>query len=337
MAADAANSRPFALTHARWRRSVVRLARSPLMRWLPTLAILWAVGALPARADEVGLRSVVHVPADLPCVRAESLLPRVHAWLGDVALAPGLSVEITEGHAGDADYVAYRLLRDGEPVAVRTLTPAPAECEARQAALALALAFALRASATEGVASAPTPRADARLKGYATLRAGRSIRVLPDPAWAAQLELAIAARRLLGAALSLGWTQAADMRLGNAGGHFNAQLVTLGLQACLNSPSWGRVGVALCAGAAGGLLRTRGRGFAKDFVRRGAYAAATLGLGLRAELGAGLHLELRGALSALLTPIAVRARESPRSVVQRTFRSLGAEAQLGLVYSFRVR
>jgi hypothetical protein len=310
--------------------------------WVAFSCALWIVGSAvwcgKVAAEPLrGLRSVIHVPAGAPCLAEEPLIAAVRAWLGDSPIDPRLDVLVEEGSVAGVESVSYSVVRSGELVARRTLSPAPARCEAREAVLALAVALALRASHDGELAAFLEPAPVAARHFSLALGAARGRGMVQGLSWGGFAELALDVPGSFGAALELAARYAPDVSIGLDGGSFSALSWVAGLRGCVRTPELGPVRARLCLGADAGVLRAEGSDFDRVWSRSSPYGAAAGSLTLSARLLASLAVELRGAMALPFVGVAVRARRADGVVSQRTLPALGGELGLGLRYIFAGR
>lgn len=233
------------------------------------VAALFALSlALPslARAEDRPLADAVIVSTPDECVDAPALVQQVATWLrrDGVDAAFGVVVDV-QGTAA-----SFHITRDGQPVASRSFDELPADCADRRAALGLAIALGLDAAVLDslGVPSpdeepppdeppAPRPPRGERLAVALEAEALLALEVLPEPALAGAVSVAVATGegvRLRAGALA---TQEVGTSLGRGGA--DLALVAGRADVCFGRTLESVISLGGCGGALAGALLAAGR------------------------------------------------------------------------------
>jgi len=302
-----------------------------LSRWIVALGLSVLGAAAPCRAEgDPAPPPVIHVPPGHPCLDPHSLGEQISAWVGTTPVDPSLEIYASEGPPGSRE-ARFQVRRGRVVVAERTFSPAPAGCVQREATMALAIALVLKASLFDEISAAPPPPPEPSRRALVVSAYGlRSAGLLPAPGWGGALQVAWVRAGAFGGHLWLGGTAAPYVRLPGTPGGFDASAYAVGLEACAHSPRIGRMAGALCAGAAGGMLAFRGRGFARSLGAREAWAAGAGSVLMQVTISRHIALEAKISMLVLLTPVSVEARSASGAVLShRELGTFGAEANFG--------
>jgi hypothetical protein len=260
-----------------------------------------------------------------------SLGDQISAWVGTTPVDPRLEIYASEGPSGSRE-AQFQVRRGQLVVAERTFSPAPAGCVQREATMALAIALVLKASLFDEIAvAAQPPQTETSPRVVVVSALGlRSAGLLPAAGWGGALQVAWARAGAFGGHVWFAGTAAPYVRLPGTPGGFDSTSYAMGVEACAYSPHFGPLAGGLCAGATGGVVAFRGRGFARSLGARDPWAAGTASVLMQGTLSQHLVLQAKVSMQVLLTPVSVEARSESGAVLShRELGTFGMEAGLG--------
>ena len=290
------------------------------------LASIHAV-ALADERPPVPLAEAISIESELSECPADALVERIGHWLQRGSLDAGTAVRVQLGGEG-GPAASFQLDREGEAPTVRTFDVLPGECAARLDALALAIAIATDPAVIERLAddeasdvaapetTAATPEGGPEPSAAVTPEGG------PEPSAAAEgpegaapppWRYALALGGTFGwrlipdrsATATLGFRAIHDRGLVLRGGvwvssraehslgpgAFESRLIGGRVDACAR---WALdpIGMGLCGGVLGGVLRAEGKGFAENLVTHRPWVALAVGVRGEVPLGGRFALAL---------------------------------------------
>jgi hypothetical protein len=281
------------------------------------------------------------------CFEREAMSAEIARWLNHATLDDRLSVEVVRAQAPARGSVTFRILRDDEPVVVRTLEKVDAPCPELRKAVALAIAIALESTLVEAKPREPTPApppppppAAPRPPAPKPLRgpslgpfAAAFVGLMPEPTWGAGADLSVPVARWL--ALRASGLVSAQQSLEVGSGRGDLRLMAGRLDACfVRDPNVWRF--RACAGGALGRLTADGHDYGESKSPRLLWGSADLRLDLRLAVSknGGISLGLDGWVPVARPTLDVR---DTRGQISSEARLPAAGAALGLGVDFEVR
>jgi hypothetical protein len=267
-----------------------------------------------ARADEPAhsLQDAIRVEAGATCLDAATLVEQVRSWVGADTVEDRVVIEV-RGSADQPRVAGFRMVRDGQVIAVRTFDPGPSRCEQLHAVLGLAIAMALKASLIEEVAPTTVPSAaalpprmpiaaaPAPLPWAVAANAILALAVLPDPGFGVDARIERVLTPTFRARLGVLAVLASGETFDGVPGHFDEWLLAPRLDLCAELEVTRRVRGRGCMGMSGGGLRAQGVSYPSSrstFIR---WLAVANELGVTFDLSRHWSVEADG---SLILPVA---------------------------------
>lgn len=247
---------------------------------LALIAIFSPAVARTSRADTIPLEQSIQVTPGRTCLEEEQLDAHVRAWLHDTRVDAGLRV-LVRGDALRPNAAEFRIIRNGTS-RVRRFDELPAGCEEAHAAMGLAIALAIDQAVLERIqALAPPPPRETVLAA----QLGFGYEVLPSFSFGGRVGAEHAFLDWLAAGVELGAQYSPHNTIAGTQGTFDAMLLSLSARACMGHALSQTVKLALCTGAAGGLVHAAGSRYTLSESSSGSWGGAITGLRLEAFAG----------------------------------------------------
>lgn len=258
-------------------------------------------------SDSMGQQAIpvaswLEVTPGASCLSRDRLEELVAMWLARPRVTSHARVHV-RGEASRPRAAELTVARDGQ-VSTRRFDPLPAGCDEAHAAVSLVIALAIEPTVIDGV----LPQSHAsRHELQAALTAQLAVASALLPSWAlggaVGLELSLA--QWLGARAELMLQHARDNTVGDTPGAFDATLVAGDLRGCAGGEPSSALRIALCTGAALGVVHARGRNYVRSYAPTGPWLGVMTGVRLEIRWGMPWVLDVTAVLPLHAEPFTV--------------------------------
>lgn len=259
--------------------------------------------AAPAPASERSVDGAIEVVKGATCLDEKRLEAHVRAWLGRGRVPPGVRVFV-RGDAVNPRVIEFKIAREGK-IRQRRFDPAPATCDEMHAAVGLSIALSIDAGVLQrmlerGLDAEEPPR-------LLAVEIGAGAGAIPGLSLGGATGIEYGWLRWFSARADVFGQYSWNNRVNGTSGNFDATVLAVSLHACGGGRFSRSFRVAFCAGAAGGVLHTRGHGFTVSHADTGAWITALSGV--RFEVLAGIPWVLDADVVSPLWVPAIRVEQ----------------------------